>query len=103
MVISQLKSQPKSPNNFVNLHYLLRRFPSRFSAIVFVVLTLFPWRPLIAADAPQIVAAENFYGSVVQQIAPHASVTSILSNPNQDPHEFQTDATTATAVAQATL
>jgi ABC-type Zn uptake system ZnuABC Zn-binding protein ZnuA len=39
---------------------------------------------------PNIVAAENFSGSVVRQIAPEAKVTSILSNPNHDPHEFQT-------------
>jgi len=49
-----------------------------------------------------IVAAENFYGSVAHQIAGRsAAVTSILSNPNQDPHEFQTDAATAKAVEGA--
>jgi zinc/manganese transport system substrate-binding protein len=51
-----------------------------------------------------IVAAENFYGDVAQQIAgPSALVTSIMSNPNQDPHEFQTDAKTAKAVADADI
>jgi zinc/manganese transport system substrate-binding protein len=51
-----------------------------------------------------IVAAENFYGGVARQIAgPSASVTSILSNPNQDPHEFQTDAATAKAVEGADI
>lgn len=49
-----------------------------------------------------IVAAENFYGGVAQQIAGNsAAVTSIMSNPNQDPHEFTTDADTAIAVANA--
>jgi len=53
---------------------------------------------------PSIVAAENFYGDVAQQIAgPSARVTSIMSNPNQDPHEFQTDAKTAKAVADADI
>jgi zinc/manganese transport system substrate-binding protein len=58
-----------------------------------------------AAPAPvSIVAAENFYGDVAQQIAgPSAQVTSIMSNPNQDPHEFQTDAKTARAVADADI
>ncbi len=52
----------------------------------------------------QIVAAENFYGGVAQQIAgPDAEVSSILSNPNQDPHEFTTDASTAKAVADADI
>jgi zinc/manganese transport system substrate-binding protein len=51
-----------------------------------------------------IVAAENFYGGVARQIAGSpAVVTSILSNPNQDPHEFTTDAATAKAVADADI
>jgi zinc/manganese transport system substrate-binding protein len=51
-----------------------------------------------------IVAAENFYGGVAQQIGGNsANVTSILSNPNQDPHEFTTDAATAKAVADADI
>ena len=51
-----------------------------------------------------IVAAENFYGGVARQIAGNsADVTSILSNPNQDPHEFTTDAATARAVADADI
>ena len=37
-----------------------------------------------------IVAAENFYGDVAQQVAgANATVTSILSNPDQDPHLFE--------------
>jgi len=56
------------------------------------------------ADQLKIVAAENFYGGVASQIAgDNASVTSILSNPNQDPHEFTTDASTAKAVADADI
>ncbi len=51
-----------------------------------------------------IVAAENFYGGVAQQIAGNsANVTSILNNPNQDPHEFVTDAATARTVADADI
>jgi zinc/manganese transport system substrate-binding protein len=38
-----------------------------------------------------IVAAENFYGDVAQQIGgDHVSVASVLSNPDQDPHLFET-------------
>ena len=52
----------------------------------------------------KIVAAENFYGGVAQQVAGSAAqVTNIMSNPNQDPHEFQTDAKTAKAVADADI
>jgi zinc/manganese transport system substrate-binding protein len=38
-----------------------------------------------------VVAAENFYGDVAQQIGGDTvSVTSVLSNPDQDAHLFQT-------------
>ena len=61
--------------------------------------------PALSAGAgePKIVAAENFYGSVAGEIAPGAEITSILSNPNQDPHEFTTNAATARAVADADI
>jgi zinc/manganese transport system substrate-binding protein len=37
-----------------------------------------------------VVAAENFYGDVAQQVGgDRVSVTSILSNPDQDPHLFE--------------
>jgi zinc/manganese transport system substrate-binding protein len=56
------------------------------------------------ADGIQIIAAENFYGGVAQQIAgDDATVRSILTNPNQDPHEFTTNAETAKAVADADI
>jgi zinc/manganese transport system substrate-binding protein len=56
------------------------------------------------AQSLNIVAAENFYGCVADEIAGHsANITSILSNPNQDPHEFQTDAGTAKAVEDADI
>jgi len=56
------------------------------------------------ADGLKIVAAENFYGGGAQQIAGNgAAVTSILTNPNQDPHEFTTNASTAKEVADADI
>ena len=65
---------------------------------------------LISGPAPgnagplQIVAAENFYGDVARQIGgPEVDVTSILSNPNQDPHDFEASASTARAIADAAL
>src|ERR1700744_2312787 len=43
------------------------------------------------ADAKiPVVAAENFYGDVVRQLGgDRVDVTSILSNPDQDPHLFE--------------
>lgn len=51
-----------------------------------------------------IVAAENFYGGIAQRIAGNSvTVSCIMSNPNQDPHEFTTSAATAMAVANADI
>jgi zinc/manganese transport system substrate-binding protein len=50
----------------------------------------------------RIVAAENFYGDVAQQLGgENVTVTSILSNPDQDPHLFEASASTARALAEA--
>jgi zinc/manganese transport system substrate-binding protein len=52
----------------------------------------------------QVVAAENFYGDVVQQLGgAYVSVTSILSNPDQDPHLFEASPKTARALQHASL
>jgi zinc/manganese transport system substrate-binding protein len=60
--------------------------------------------PEKSPDKVNIVAAENFYGGVARQIAGNAAnITSILNDPNQDPHEFTTDAATAKAVADADI
>ena len=54
------------------------------------------------ADPVKIVAAENFYGDVASQIGGDAvAVTSILTNPDQDPHLFEASAETAKALADA--
>jgi zinc/manganese transport system substrate-binding protein len=58
----------------------------------------------VRADGLEIVAGENFYGGVAKQIAGSgATVKSILTNPNQDPHEFTTNAGTAKSVADADI
>jgi zinc/manganese transport system substrate-binding protein len=52
----------------------------------------------------QVVAAENFYGDIVKQLGgSHVTVTSILSNPNVDPHEYESNVQTAIAVSKAQL
>ncbi|MDE1183155.1 metal ABC transporter solute-binding protein [Paraburkholderia sp.] len=51
-----------------------------------------------------VVAAENFYGDVVRQLGgERVAVTSILSNPDQDPHLFEASPKTARALQQASL
>jgi zinc/manganese transport system substrate-binding protein len=61
---------------------------------------------LAAAEAEPIavVAAENFYGDVAEQVGGSAvKVTSILTNPDQDPHLFEASASTARALAAARI
>jgi zinc/manganese transport system substrate-binding protein len=56
-----------------------------------------------AADGKiAVVAAENFYGDVARQIGgDRVVVTSILSNPDQDPHLFETSPSTIREIAGA--
>jgi zinc/manganese transport system substrate-binding protein len=58
-----------------------------------------------AADGKiPVVAAENFYGDVVKQLGgDRVDVTSILSNPDQDPHLFEASPKTARALQHASL
>src|SRR5580698_9237448 len=56
------------------------------------------------ADPVKIVAAENFYGDIARQIGgKNVAVTSILSNPDDDPHLFEASASTARAIAEANI
>src|SRR6266478_3509329 len=49
-----------------------------------------------------VVAAENVYGDIAQQIGgAHVHVTSILSDPNADPHLFEPGSSNGLAVATA--
>lgn len=51
-----------------------------------------------------IIAAENFYGSVAKEIGgPYVQVTSILNQPDQDPHLFNLTPSIAKGLAQADL
>jgi zinc/manganese transport system substrate-binding protein len=50
----------------------------------------------------QVVASTNVYGDIARQIAgPSAHVTSILSDPNADPHLFEARTSNGLAVARA--
>src|SRR5271157_263639 len=56
------------------------------------------------AGTVSVVAAENFYGDIVQQLgAGHVSVVSILSDPNVDPHEFESSVQNGMEVSNAQL
>ncbi|HEY1888669.1 MAG TPA: zinc ABC transporter substrate-binding protein, partial [Roseiarcus sp.] len=54
------------------------------------------------ADPVKVVAAENFYGDLASQIGgANVAVTSILSNPDDDPHLFEASPDTAKALTDA--
>jgi zinc/manganese transport system substrate-binding protein len=49
-----------------------------------------------------VVAAENFWGNITSQLGGRdVRVTSLITNPNADPHLFETDAADAATLAQA--
>jgi zinc/manganese transport system substrate-binding protein len=51
-----------------------------------------------------VVAAENFWGSLITQLGgTRVSVTSIVSDPNADPHEYESNTANAMAIANAQL
>jgi len=64
-------------------------------------------RPVVTASTTsrvQVVAAENFWGSLVSQIGgSHVQVLSIVTDPNADPHEYESNSANAQAIANATL
>ena len=60
--------------------------------------------PTVAGQGQKIkvVAAENFYGEVAQAVGgDQVEVTSILKNPDQDPHDYEPTADASRAVADA--
>ena len=57
-----------------------------------------------AGGVVQVVAAENFWGSIASQIGgTHAHVVSIITNPDTDPHDYEPTAGDARTLATAQL
>ncbi len=51
-----------------------------------------------------VVAAENFWGSLAEQLGgAHVKVTSIINNPDADPHDYEPTAADGRAIAAAKL
>jgi zinc/manganese transport system substrate-binding protein len=60
--------------------------------------------PTTSSKTINVVAAENFYGDIVKQLGgSNVSVTSILSDPNVDPHEYQSNFQDTKALKNADL
>ena len=57
-----------------------------------------------ASGAISVVAAENFWGSIALQLGgSRVSVQSVVTDPNADPHEYESSANDARAFADASL
>jgi zinc/manganese transport system substrate-binding protein len=57
-----------------------------------------------SAGVVSVVAAENFYGDIIKQLGgSHVSVTSIISDPNVDPHEYESNVQDGIAIQKAQL
>ncbi|HKT17689.1 MAG TPA: zinc ABC transporter substrate-binding protein [Stellaceae bacterium] len=74
-------------------------------SVLAAVATLVAAPTLASAASPVVVvAAENFYGDVARQIGgDNVRVTSILDNPDQDPHLFELSPSAARAIASARI
>jgi len=78
--------------------------PIPFLAALLVAVPLLTGTAARAEDKLTIVAAENFYGDLARQIGgSNVTVTSILSNPDDDPHLFETSPSTARTIADAKI
>src|SRR5690348_5501066 len=57
-----------------------------------------------ASGTLQVVAGEGFWGDIATQLGgTHAHVQSVVTDPNADPHEYESSANDARAVATANL
>jgi zinc/manganese transport system substrate-binding protein len=56
----------------------------------------------VTSSKVQVVAAENFWGSIAAQVGgDHAQVTSVIVNPDTDPHDYEATPGDARLIAQA--
>src|SRR6266566_7816792 len=60
--------------------------------------------PTAIAGSLNIVAGENFWGSIASQLGgSKVNVQTVVTDPNADPHEYESNTTDARAFAQADL
>jgi len=83
----------------------VRRTLASLALVAAGAITLVAPQPLGASPSHRVVdvvAAENFWGNIASQLGgPDVSVTSLITNPNADPHLFETDAANAAKLALA--
>ncbi|MDR3560534.1 MAG: zinc ABC transporter substrate-binding protein [Negativicutes bacterium] len=99
---------PKGGMHFPGETTTISSLKRLFLPILLIFLAACGSAPAAAPQASSgkvlVVAAENFYGNIAQQLGgTHVSVISILSDPNIDPHEYETNVQNGVAVSQAQL
>ncbi len=88
-----------------------RRVPARLAALVSTVVLALAGcsshssEPSAGSSTQvNVVAAENFWGNITKQIGgDRVSVTAVITDPNADPHLYESDVKSAAAVSKAHL
>jgi zinc/manganese transport system substrate-binding protein len=81
---------------------ILRRGVAALAVGLLATVALGPARSAAAGSRLTVVVGENFWGSIVGQLAGNrASVTSVITNPATDPHDYEPRASDARRVAGA--
>jgi zinc/manganese transport system substrate-binding protein len=105
-------STHRNPARPVSQHSLASWRAPLFGAVLALVALLVPLAGCGATSSPtggsggsgivKVVAAENFWGSIAAQVGgSHVKVTSIIVDPNADPHSYEPTAADARTVAEA--
>lgn len=72
--------------------------------LIVIGFTLGQGAPAVAESRIAVVAAENFYGDIVRQIGgDRVAVASVINNPGQDPHLFETTPAVVRQLADAKI
>ena len=73
-------------------------------AAAIAALSILPAKPARGSNTIQVVAAENFWGSIAAQLGgSRVHVTSVVANPATDPHDYEPTAADARTIAGAQL
>jgi zinc/manganese transport system substrate-binding protein len=82
----------------------VRRIVSAAFVLVLVVSACGSSSPATSGGTINVVAGENFWGSIAAQLGgSKVNVHSVVTDPNADPHEYESNTTDARAVADARL
>ena len=86
----------------------IRSFPRALAGVMLLLLLILAacgttFQSAASSGGPvQVVAAENFWGSIAAQVGgSHVHVTSIIVDPNADPHSYEPTTADARTVVQA--